>query len=48
MNILKKYLRDYLELRRGLGFELGRVESAQLRRVYENKAGAADHNEACG
>jgi integrase/recombinase XerD len=27
MNILKKYLRDYLELRRGLGFELGRVES---------------------
>jgi integrase len=27
MNILKKHLRDYLELRRGLGFELGRVES---------------------
>jgi integrase/recombinase XerD len=27
MNMLKKHLRDYLELRRGLGFELGRVES---------------------
>jgi integrase len=27
MNILKKHLRDYLELRRALGFELGRVES---------------------
>ena len=27
MNILKKHLRDYLKLRRGLGFELGRVES---------------------
>jgi integrase/recombinase XerD len=27
MNSLKKHLRDYLELRRGLGFELGRVES---------------------
>jgi hypothetical protein len=27
MNILRKHLRDYLELRRGLGFELGRVES---------------------
>lgn len=27
MNFLKKHLRDYLELRRGLGFELGRVES---------------------
>ena len=27
MNILEKHLRDYLELRRGLGFELGRVES---------------------
>lgn len=27
MNVLKKHLRDYLELRRGLGFELGRAES---------------------
>src|SRR4029077_16319477 len=27
MNILKKHLRDYLQLRRALGFELGRVES---------------------
>lgn len=27
MSILEKHLRDYLELRRGLGFELGRVES---------------------
>jgi len=27
MNIFKKHLRDYLELRRALGFELGRVES---------------------
>src|SRR5271166_19003 len=27
MNILQKHLRDYLELRRALGFELGRVES---------------------
>ena len=27
MNILKKHLRNYLELRRALGFELGRVES---------------------
>ena len=27
MNVLKKHLRDYLEMRRGLGFELGRVES---------------------
>lgn len=27
MKSLKKHLRDYLELRRGLGFELGRVES---------------------
>ena len=27
MNILKKHLRDYLELRRALGFELGRAES---------------------
>lgn len=29
MNVLKikKHLRDYLELRRALGFELGRVES---------------------
>ena len=27
MNILKKHLRDYLELRRALGFELARVES---------------------
>jgi integrase/recombinase XerD len=27
VNILKKHLRDYLKLRRGLGFELGRVES---------------------
>ncbi|HZC35257.1 MAG TPA: tyrosine-type recombinase/integrase [Chthoniobacterales bacterium] len=27
MNSLKKHLRDYLELRRGLGFELGRAES---------------------
>jgi hypothetical protein len=27
MNSLKKHLSDYLELRRGLGFELGRVES---------------------
>ena len=34
MNILKKHLRDYLELRRGLGFELGRVES-RLRSFVE-------------
>jgi integrase/recombinase XerD len=27
MNILKKHLRDYLELRRALGFELARAES---------------------
>jgi integrase/recombinase XerD len=27
MKILKQHLRDYLELRRGLGFDLGRVES---------------------
>jgi integrase/recombinase XerD len=27
MKVLKKHLRDYLQLRRGLGFELGRVES---------------------
>ena len=27
MNILEKHLRDYLELRRALGFDLGRVES---------------------
>jgi integrase len=27
MNILTKHLRDYLKLRRGLGFDLGRVES---------------------
>ncbi len=27
MNAMKKHLRDYLELRRGLGFELGRPES---------------------
>lgn len=27
MNFLNRHLRDYLELRRGLGFELGRVES---------------------
>jgi integrase len=27
MNVLNRHLRDYLELRRGLGFELGRVES---------------------
>ncbi len=27
MKVLKKHVRDYLQLRRGLGFELGRVES---------------------
>jgi len=27
MNILEKHLRDYLQLRRALGFDLGRVES---------------------
>jgi len=27
MNTLKRHLRDYLDLRRGLGFDLGRVES---------------------
>jgi hypothetical protein len=27
MNVLKKHLTDYLELRRALGFELGREES---------------------
>ena len=27
MKVLKRHLRDYLELRRGLRFELGRVES---------------------
>lgn len=34
MNILKKHLRDYLQLRRALGFELGesnRVYAASLR-----------------
>ena len=27
MKTLKRHVRDYLELRRGLGFDLGRVES---------------------
>jgi hypothetical protein len=49
MNVLKKHLRDYLELRRALGFELGRVESrfTGLPCVYENKAGAPDYDQAC-
>jgi len=34
MKVLRKHLKDYLELRRGLGFELGRVES-RLRNFLE-------------
>jgi hypothetical protein len=48
MNILKKHLGDYLELRRALGYRTwaSRIAFTRLPWVYENKAGAPDYDEA--